>query len=112
MLFLLALLPDPQSWTFGAICVTCSNSPVLAVQLKAIYDDNLRNSTGVSPAYRTQVEVSTCPQCYTICKIAEFLTSTHACVTNISQLTCSDITNDQLGISDETGHGGANLYIY
>ncbi len=25
---------------------------------------------------------------------------------------CSDITNDQLGISDETGHGGANLYIY
>ncbi len=26
--------------------------------------------------------------------------------------TCSDITNDQLGISGETGHGGANLYIY
>ncbi len=25
---------------------------------------------------------------------------------------CSDITNDQLGISGETGHGGANLYIY
>ncbi len=25
---------------------------------------------------------------------------------------CSDITNDQLGISGETGHGGANLCIY
>ncbi len=25
---------------------------------------------------------------------------------------CSDITNDQLGISGETGHGGTNLYIY
>ncbi len=25
---------------------------------------------------------------------------------------CSDITNDQLGISGETGHGGANLRVY
>ncbi len=25
---------------------------------------------------------------------------------------CSDITNDQLGISGETGHGGANLCVY
>ncbi len=25
---------------------------------------------------------------------------------------CSDITNDQLGISSETGHGGANLRVY
>ncbi len=28
------------------------------------------------------------------------------------RLPCSDITNDQLGISGETGHGGANLCIY
>ncbi len=25
---------------------------------------------------------------------------------------CSDITNDQLGISGETGHGGANICVY
>ncbi len=25
---------------------------------------------------------------------------------------CSDITNDQLGISGETGHSGANLCVY
>ncbi len=30
----------------------------------------------------------------------------------VCEETCSDITNDQLGISGETGHGGANLYIY
>ena len=29
-----------------------------------------------------------------------------------SRLRCSDITNDQLGISGETGHGGANLCVY
>ncbi len=28
------------------------------------------------------------------------------------EMRCSDITNDQLGISGETGHGGANLCIY
>ncbi len=28
------------------------------------------------------------------------------------KVVCSDITNDQLGISGETGHGGANLCIY
>ncbi len=28
------------------------------------------------------------------------------------QAHCSDITNDQLGISSETGHGGANLRVY
>ncbi len=31
---------------------------------------------------------------------------------DISSTSCSDITNDQLGISGETGHGGANLCIY
>ncbi len=30
----------------------------------------------------------------------------------VTNLNCSDITNDQLGISGETGHGGVNLYIY
>ncbi len=30
----------------------------------------------------------------------------------VPRVECSDITNDQLGISDETGHGGTNLYIY
>ncbi len=29
-----------------------------------------------------------------------------------SVLQCRDITNDQLGISGETGHGGANLCVY
>ncbi len=30
----------------------------------------------------------------------------------VSKVQCSDITNDQLGISGETGHGGANLCVY
>ena len=29
-----------------------------------------------------------------------------------SDVDCSDITNDQLGISGETGHGGVNLRVY
>ncbi len=33
-------------------------------------------------------------------------------VTAIRCSNCSDITNDQLGISGETGHGGVNLCIY
>ncbi len=28
------------------------------------------------------------------------------------ELSCSDITNDKLGISGETGHGGVNLCVY
>ena len=32
--------------------------------------------------------------------------------TNLAPAQCSDITNDQLGISGETGHGGANLCVY
>ncbi len=34
------------------------------------------------------------------------------CVEQFLRDICSDITNDQLGISGETGHGGSNLYIY
>ncbi len=34
------------------------------------------------------------------------------CRVNESRMLCSDITNDQLGISGETGHSGTNLCIY